>query len=203
MKNTILGIVIILIGIIITITTLTITTTMNREIEIEDALQIAVMKCVENCTTRRGYELDNNDQFVADLLVELSNEIENDSDLKVDIMGVDKDKGYLSVRVTEYYTTVTGQKKSAVCETTAYMDKGDSEGVVSGVHITFRDNDGLFIGEQYVDVNKRIIAPLTPSKAGRRFNGWINSETNQNVGTDLGTATRDMTFEASYESQII
>lgn len=131
MKNVVYGVVILLIGIITTITIITITGAMNREIEIEDALQLAVKKSVEACTTKRGYQLDNNEQFVADMIAELSNEVENDSDLQIDVMGVDKDKGIMSIRVTEYYNTPTGTRKSARCEATAYVDRNIHIGEVN------------------------------------------------------------------------
>ena len=198
MKNVIFGSVIVLMGIVITFTILTITGTMNREIEIEDALQIAVKKSVENCTSRKGYDLDNNNQFVADLLVELSNEIENNADLEVEIMGVDKDKGVLSVRVTEYYTTVTGTKKQAKCEATAYMDKGRNENSITGSIITFLDSDGSYLGEQRVEDGKPVKATITPAKTGYTFNGWLNTTSNQYVGTTLGVANGNATYKATY-----
>ena len=198
MKNIIFGIVVLLIGVIVSFTIITITGTMNREIEIEDSLQIAVKKCVENCTSRKGYDLDNNNQFVADLLVELSNEIENDADLEVEVMGADKDKGVLSIRVTEYYTTATGTKKQAKCEATAYMDKGRNESIITGSIITFLDSDGSYLGEQRVEDGKPVKAVITPSKEGCAFNGWFNTLTNQYAGMNLGAANGNATYKATY-----
>lgn len=198
MKNIIYGVVTLLVGVVVTLTIVTITGTMNREIEIEDALQIAVKKSVENCTTRKGYDLDNNNQFVADLLVELSNEVENDADLEVEVMGVDKDKGVLSIRVTEYYTAATGTRKQAKCEATAYMDKGRNENTVTGSVITFLDSDGSYLGEQSAEDGKPVKATITPTRAGVTFNGWLNTTTNQYVGTNLGLASGNTTYKATY-----
>ena len=198
MKNIIYGVVTLLIGVVVTLTIVTITGTMNREIELEDALQIAVKKSVEACTSRKGYDLDNNNQFVADLLVELSNEIENDADLEVEVMGVDKDKGVLSIRVTEYYTTATGTRKQAKCEATAYMDKGRNENSITGSIITFLDSDGSYLGEQRVEDGKPVKATTTPAKAGYTFDGWLNTTSNQYVGTNLGVANGNATYKATY-----
>ncbi len=200
MKNAIFGIAIILIGLVVTLSVLSVTGIMNREVEIEDALKESVEKSVEACTTRRGYSLDNNDQFVADLLAELSNAIENDSDIKVDVMGVDKDKGYMSIRVTEYYKTAIGIPKVAMCETTAYVDKSNNAGVRDGTAtITFIDGDGTFLGQHTLSDGENIKAPITPSKQDKTFMGWVNTETNQNVGTNLGTANKkNITYRALY-----
>ena len=192
MKNVIFGVVIILMGLVITLSVLSVTGVMNREVEIEDALKESVEKSVDACTTRRGYSLDNNDQFVADLLAELSNAIENDSDIKIEVMGVDKDKGYMSIRVTEYYKTAIGTPKVAMCETTAYVDKSNNT-------ITFIDSDGAFLGQHTLSDGESIKAPITPSKQGKTFVGWVNAETNQNVGMSLGTANKNnITYKALY-----
>lgn len=200
MKNVIFGIVIILMGLVITLSVLSVTGVMNREVEIEDALKESVEKSVDACTTRRGYSLDNNDQFVADLLAELSNAIENDSDIKVEVMGVDKDKGYMSIRVTEYYKTAIGTPKVAMCETTAYVDKSNNVGASAGTStITFIDSDGAFLGQHTLSDGESIKAPITPSKQGKTFVGWVNAETNQNVGMSLGTANKNnITYKALY-----
>ena len=200
MKNVIFGIVIILMGLVITLSVLSVTGVMNREVEIEDALKESVEKSVDACTTRRGYSLDNNDQFVADLLAELSNAIENDSDIKVEVMGVDKDKGYMSIRVTEYYKTAIGTPKVAMCETTAYVDKSNNVGASVGTStITFIDSDGAFLGQHTLSDGESIKAPITPSKQGKTFVGWVNAETNQNVGMSLGTANKNnITYKALY-----
>ena len=199
MKNISYGVVIILLGVIITLTIITVTGTMNREIEIEDSLKQAVENSVEACTTRYGYSLDDNDQFVADLIAKLSNAIENDSDIKVDVMGVDKDKGYLSVRVTEYYKSVIGTPKSFMCETTAYLDKGGSDNMKNGITITFIDDDGSYLGEQTTERGEAVIAAITPQKSGKTFNGWLNTDTNNNVGTNLGIADNAVAFMATYK----
>ena len=201
MKNVVFGIAIIVMGLVITLSVLSVTGVMNREVEIEDSLKESVEKSVDACTTRRGYRLDNNDQFIADLLAELSNAIENDSDIKVEVMGVDKDKGYLSVRVTEYYKTAIGTPKVAMCETTAFVDKSNDTGSpgVGTSTITFVDSDGAFIGQHILNDGDDIKAPLIPSKQGRTFMGWINTETNQNVGTNLGKADKkNITYRAVY-----
>lgn len=198
MKNLVLGIVTILLGIIITLTTVTITGAMNRDIELEDALKIATNRAIENCTSRYNYSLDDNYEFAAALLMELSNEIENDASLNVEIMGIDKDKGYLSLRVTENYITATGQEKSAICETSAYLDRGDTSGIIQGVKVTFFDIDGCYLGEQTLNQGETIKSIITPSRAGLTFDGWINADDKINCGTNLGIAKKETAFIATY-----
>ncbi len=197
MKNIAFGIVIIILCFVIAVTTITITGVMNREVEIENALHEAVENSVEACTTRRNYGLDNNDQFVADLLVELSNAIENDADLKVDVMGVDKDKGYLSIRVTEAYKTLIGSTKTAMCETTAYLDRGNADITTELVTVTFVDDNGLYLGQQLTNVGSNIVPPITPTQAGRSFVGWT-SIINEAPTKDLGTALFSVCYQAAY-----
>ena len=160
MKNIIYGVVAILLGMAFTLTVITITGVMNREIEIENALAEAVENSIEACSGRHDYSLDNNEQFVADLMIELSNAIENDSDLKIDVMGVDKDKGYMSIRVTEYYKTVIGATKTAYCETTAFLDRGSTDITSNAVTVTFIDDDNTYMGQATVP----FVFLLTPRK---------------------------------------
>ncbi len=198
MKNVIYGVAIILLGVIVVTTILTITGVMNREIEIEDALQEAVENSVEACTSRHDYSLDNNNQFIADLIVELSNAVENDSDIKIDVMGVDKNKGYLAIRVSEYYTTPIGIHKVAMCETTAFLDKGKNENIIGSAKIIFVDDDGSYLGEQKTEIGKDIKVTITPKRMGKTFNGWLNTVTNEYVGNSLGQASGDVTYKAIY-----
>lgn len=208
MKNIIYGIAIIILGIVITVSVLSITGVMNRDVEIQDALKESVEKSVDACTTRYGYTLDDDEQFVADLMVELSNAVENDSDIKIDVMGVDKDKGYMAIRVSEYYKTALGVPKVAMCETTAFYDRGNTDRNSGDFTITFIDDDGLFLGQQTLPKGKEIVAPVTPTKEGKIFAGW-NTIVKSAIGDivivgdliaieDLGIVVSNATYQAVY-----
>ena len=201
MKNIIYGVVAILLGMAFTLTVITITGVMNREIEIENALAEAVENSIEACSGRHDYSLDNNEQFVADLMIELSNAIENDSDLKIDVMGVDKDKGYMSIRVTEYYKTVIGATKTAYCETTAFLDRGSTDITSNAVTVTFIDDDNTYMGQATVPLGAYIVPPITPQKAGKTFVGWnpiLEAGSSDAISGDLGVAEFDISFKANY-----
>ena len=199
MKNIIYGVVIVLMGAVILITILTTTGVMNRRIEIENSLQQAVEESIEKCVTTKKYTLSDNKLFVADLIRELTNAVENDSELTVDIMKVDKDKGYLAINVTETYKTPLQQDKTASYQTVAYLEKSTTSDERDTITATFLRDNGEVI-EKRIVITGEDIKPVDASKAGITYSGWRNTNTNHvfdKNSTTLGTAgEEDLTFVA-------
>ena len=55
------------------------------------------------------------------------------------------------------------------------------------------------MGQHTLSDGESIKAPITPSKQGKTFVGWVNAETDQNVGMSLGTANKNnITYKALY-----
>ena len=197
MKNIMYGVVIILMGIVILITILTTTGIMNRQTEIDNSLQQAVEESIEKCVTRKHYTLSDDKLFVADLIREMTNAVENDSDLSVDIMGVNKDKGYLAIRVTETYKTPLAQEKKSSYETVAYLEKRNNSDERPTITVKFVRENGELLGKKPVIVGDSI-TPITVE--GLNYNGWKNITTNEVIdkkAASLGTATgEDIVFVA-------
>lgn len=178
MKNVVYAIVIILMGSIILITIISATSTMNRHTEIDNSLQQAVETSIERCVTTKHYSLDDNRQFIADLIRNISNAVENDSDLSVDVMEADKDKGYLAIRVTQVYNTHFLQKKTAVYETVAYLEKSTQIPMLDTINVRFEKKNGELIAKKTVISGEKI----TPVESeGFYYSYWENKITKERI----------------------
>lgn len=197
MKNVVYAVVLTVMGIIILLIILTTTITTNRQIEIDNSLKQAVEGSIERCVTTRSYSLDDNRQFVADLIRQLSNAIENDSDLTLDIMEADKDKGYLAIRVTQTYNTPFSHNKKSVYETVAYLDKSTRIPERETINVSFEKQNGELIAKKAVIVGESITPIITNNCL---YSYWENKATNERLdkcSTTLGIAgNEDVTFVA-------
>lgn len=123
MKNAIIASVLILMLIITSLILFTIYNENTRQNELEDSLSIAVEQSLENLKLNKSYSINNTDEFVADFLENLLVSIESDSDVTVEILSVDIEKGLLDVNVIETYKQPNGSVKSISCRKTVIMEE--------------------------------------------------------------------------------
>lgn len=69
------------------------------------------------------YTIDNNEEFVADFLKELSLQLGSDSELSVDVVKADYDRGMLSIKITENYKHPNGNEGTVEAYKTVIYDQ--------------------------------------------------------------------------------
>lgn len=69
------------------------------------------------------YTIENNEEFVADFLKELSLQLGSDSRLSVDVVKADYEKGMLSIKITENYRHPNGNEGVVEAYKTVIYDK--------------------------------------------------------------------------------
>ncbi len=178
MKNAIIACVLILLFIISSLILLTIYNQNTRQNELEDSLSAAVEQSLENLKIKKNYSIDNTDEFVADFLENLLVSIESDSDVKVEILSVDIEKGLLDVCVTETYRQPNGTKKNISCRKTIILEEYAQEPPVQHTvrFMTVAPENNV----DYVDYKvysltegSLVIVPgVSPVKDGYTFVGW-------------------------------
>ena len=153
----------------------------TRRNEIENSLKTAVNEAISDTYENGSYTIDDNEEFIADFTQTLINNInvgDTNEDgvlsedekydkkfkLKVDVLGIDSDKGLLSIRVTEKYSALSGKVKEAKYETTAVFDKPNEKEVYSAVFVL---GSGEVFSEQMATQDNDItqqISEVTPPK---------------------------------------
>src|SRR5574344_61645 len=123
MKNIIIGISTIFLGIILTFTVMSVNASMTVKNDATNALADSVEESVENCMEDKSYSIDSKDEFVSDLVQNLSVGVENTSDLKVDIIKADKEKGVMSIRVESTFLYPNGSEGTATTDKTVIFEQ--------------------------------------------------------------------------------
>lgn len=106
-------------------------TVMGRDIrgnETDQGLSEAVDSTLQGMYDEgRFYTVDNRDDFAAGFLERLSLQMESDSDVELDIVSADDEKGVLSVRIREHYKHPNGADGTAECYKTIFKDSAETE----------------------------------------------------------------------------
>lgn len=148
MKHITTGVVTVILIVLFLVAAMTLTTRQQKTTEVNTALQASVKTAVTNIMTNRQYTINDNEEFVADLCQMLMQDIntgaeDNKDDnikLKVEIAGVDYEKGLLSVRVTEEYSFPMRGKGTTSCGYTVVFDQESA--VVDNRVVTLKDKAG-------------------------------------------------------------
>lgn len=118
MKNILLG----LIGVMITVYTLliglNILTVQSHKNQLERNLSRVVKNVLEG-----EYEQPSEESILQMIQEEVSDVMQEKGKREVEILALDLQKGILSVRVTEYITTIVGTQKEIVIEKTALVER--------------------------------------------------------------------------------
>ena len=178
MKNAIIACVLILLFIISALIMLTVYNQNTRQNELEDSLSAAVEQTLENLKIKKNYSIDNTDEFIADFLENLLVSIESDSDIKVEILSVDIEKGLLDVCVTETYRQPNGSMKDIRCRKTVILEEYSQEPPVQYAvrfMTTAPENNVDYVDYKVFKLtegSKIIIPGVAPAKEGYTFVGW-------------------------------
>jgi len=123
MKNIILMISGTIIGVLTLIIVMSIDGRMNRSMELESSLSSVLEETVENVFLKKKYEINDSNEFLADLVSELSVLLDANSDITVSVLQCDKEKGILVVKVTATFMHPNGEKGAVSCERSVIFNK--------------------------------------------------------------------------------
>lgn len=172
MRNVIVLISTTAIGILVLFIVMTINGRMVRSMELSSNLSSVVEETLENMTLNPKYNIQNTNAFIADFVETLSMSIDANSDVAVDILQCDKERGILSVRVMSSYVHPNGDSGTISCEKHVILDKlpeikGNQYRVVFYV--------GSEIYKEYVLTEGAVLAaPVPPIISDGTFAGWID-----------------------------
>lgn len=164
----------VLLGIITLMVIMTVCGRMNRSMELQNGLSSIVEETVENMMLKKKYSGNNVNEMLADLVCELSVLLETDSDLCVDILQYDKEKGILDVRVTASFAHPNGKRGVVSCERNVIFDKLREEDAKQYTVQFFVE--GKLYKAFVVSENDVIHTPKEPTDAEGAFCGWVDEE---------------------------
>lgn len=195
MKHTMYGIALAVIAILVIVAVLAVSGKDVRENEMDKALNTAVEESLEQLKTEGGYEVADYMELIADFNQALLLHISSDSDVTVEVLEADTEKGVLDVQIVEKYKTVKGTTAQAACRKTVVLEEYSDRSVYHT--ITFLVDGGTYASYSVYE-GSLVAEPKVPEKEGRTFKQWVNSENGEALSGDM-TADSDMTFQAVFE----
>lgn len=94
-----------------------------RSNEVSQSLGEAMQTTMNHLLSQNAYSIADKDEFVADFLETFLLQVNSDSDITVNILKADYEKGLLSVEVIETYIHPNGEKGQVSACRTILLDK--------------------------------------------------------------------------------
>lgn len=170
----------ILLGILTVVMVITMGGRMNRSTEIRSNIASAAEDTVSAAKMKENYTVMNNQEMLSDFAESMSMAMDSNGTLEMKVMGVDFEKGILSVNVNEKFTNPNGNEGLVKDSGKTVILNKLVEDPVMTYTITFYKNAGdTEIYKKYVlNAGDTIPVPATPSLDGKTFTGWICSTGN-------------------------
>lgn len=195
MKHTVYGIALAFVAILIIAAVMAVSGKDIRENEMDKALNVAVEQSLRKLKEEGGYDAADWRELAADFNQALLLHISSDSDVKVEILTADLDRGALDVKITETYKTTGGKKKQSSCRKTVileeYADKRPYHTVTFNANGKVHARYSLYEGSI-------IMPPQEPEAAGHAFSHWVKSGSGENLTPEM-KADQDMEFVAVFD----
>lgn len=149
----------------------------TRQNELDANLSSAMDRSMEIMTVDKKYDIENNEQLIADFIQNFLVRLNSNSDVTIDILGVDAEKGLLSVRATETFPSLFGESSVSATRTIILDDYENTEEEYFEVtfYETYEDgkfNDPLKQIHVYGGSTLAHLNPVTPVKTGSVLKGW-------------------------------
>lgn len=203
MRNIILGIVFFMLIVLSIVSVYAISDRDIRHNEAVNALDAAVEGTL-NTLSKKTYSINNSDEFVADMVAALAEQIKSKSDLSIKILDQDFEKGLLSVEVTTTYKHINGKTGNVSVYKTVILEqkeelKAAQDKDTEMVTIEYYLPGDVLYKTYKVVKGQRLEAPVNPiEQDGKKFTGWTLNGVPYDFSSYL-TADNDMKLVAVFK----
>lgn len=195
MKHIVYGISLAIITMLVLVITLEISGRNVRKNEIETALNTAVEQSLEQLKNKNGYKIETYQELIADFNQMLLLQMESNTDVQVDILTVDINKGVLDVKITGTYKNIMGKKQKEICRKSVILEEYSEKKAY--YKITFLV-DGKVYHRYSICEGGTAVLPKTPIKSGKVFQYWIKQGENHKYDLEHIPIKGDLTLEAVF-----
>ena len=148
-----------------------------RKEEAIDSLSSAMESSMQTLTDHK-YKITDNEELIADFMQALLIQIESDSTLNINILGVDYEKGMLSIEVIEHYKQPNGRPGTVACVKTVILEQDIDNSQTEAnrqVKITYwipGNGTNVIYKEFSIKKGSEIIIPQSPNIEDKIFIQW-------------------------------
>lgn len=164
-----------------------------RTVELSEAVDNALMAVMDNLANNKCYAIESDEELVEDFKEMLMTSIDADSEIIVDIISVDYQRGLLGVKVTENYKYLNNRNGSIVKSATVLIDQKKSE--KRYFTIQYYVNDSIYKSYRLAE-GETVIIPKEPVWEGHNFTAW-SCESGEMSEKD--TVTGNQTYYAMFD----
>lgn len=178
-----------------------------RENGLEHNVAIALEQTMENLKVDKKYDIHTEagiDEWVADFIQSLLVSMDNNSEIKVNVLKADPEKGLLDVECVERYSGVNRSVKEISCRKTIIFDEWENpESIYHNVKFSVGDTIVQTINIHHGDLLESVQSVIkSPNEEGKTFNGWRMKSTgtiySDFTGTGIIVDSDDLEFEAVF-----
>ncbi len=196
MKHTVYGITLAAIAMLVIAALLGVSGNSVRDNEIETALNTAIEQALGQLKEKKGYEEGNRQELIADFNQLFLLQVGSDSDVQVEILTANAEKGVLDVRVTETYQNILGQERKTVCRKSVVLEEYAEK---KGYHTVTFLADGKVYEQYSLYEGGKASAPKAPEISGKSFRYWAKKGEHQACDIGRLQVEGDLTLEAVFQ----
>ena len=176
MKNGVMLLVSGAIGILVFAMVMTICGHMERSTELQENLSTAAEGALQGAV--HGNAIKNDHALLAECIGRMAVALDADTDMVIDVFGIDSKKGILALRMSGTYIHPNGMKGSTEWERVVIREEGAEKEAMKVCEVSFYMSKEAMSGEKecykkyYVPKGGKVTMPVEPQKAGMVFAGW-------------------------------
>lgn len=182
MKHTIYGIALAVTAILVIAAIFAVSGKDVRENEIDKALNTAVEESLGQLKMNGGYEFENYQELIADFNQALLLHVSSDSDIKIEILTADLERGVLDVEIEASYQTINGKKGTSSCRKTVILEEYSDR---KGYHTVTFLSGGKVHAEYSLYEGSLIVEPQEPKKEGATFLCWKKEGSGETLASGM------------------
>lgn len=177
MKNVVMIAISGMIGALILGILLSVSGKMSRAVELQSNLSTAVETTVANMAAQEKMLMNSQKEYIAEFVKQLSVVLDTESDITVEVLKADVEKGVLAIRVIENYQYPNGRRGSVASDKTVILNRPCEEKKEQFTVRFYLDKPKTEQEETYyesytIEKGDGISAPANPYVEGKRFAGW-------------------------------
>lgn len=176
MKNGVMLLVSGTIGILVFAMVMTICGHMDRSTELQENLSTAAEGALQGAV--HGNAIKNDHALLAECIGRMAVALDADTDMVIDVFGIDSQKGILALRMSGAYIHPNGMKGSTEWERVVIREEGAEKEAMKVCEVSFYMSKEAMSGEKecykkyYVPKGGKVSMPVEPQKTGMVFAGW-------------------------------
>ena len=182
MKHTIYGAALAVAAVLIIASALAVSGRDVRENEMDKALNTAVEESLGHLKAEGGYGFRDYHELIADFNQTLLLHVSSDSDIKIDILAADLERGVLDVEIEAGYQTVDGKKGKSSCRKTVILEEYSNR---TAYHTVTFLSEGRVHAKYSLYEGSVIVEPQEPEREGHEFLRWKKDGDGQILTPDM------------------